>query len=78
MVFLYLNLLNSPFGLYILSLTSQLSYKDRIKKEYIILAGIWFGPEKPNANLFIGVFHNSLKKLYRGVDRKTDSKKTVN
>ena len=33
----------------------------------MILAGLWFGPNKPECNRFMSsVFTNNLKKLYKG------------
>ncbi|KAK3930290.1 Sodium/potassium/calcium exchanger 1 [Frankliniella fusca] len=32
---------------------NELKYKDRIKKENVIIAGLWFGKTKPNPNLFL-------------------------
>lgn len=56
---------------------NELPYDDRIKKENVVLAGIWFGLHKPVPNLFMGVFRDSLKKLFKGVDFKINKKETV-
>jgi len=32
---------------------NELPYKERVKKENIILAGLFFGNSKPNPNLFL-------------------------
>lgn len=47
---------------------NELPYKLRIKKENILLAGLWFGSDKPAPNSFMNSFTDDLKKLYRGVD----------
>ena len=46
---------------------NELPYSHRYKRENIILAGLWFGPKKPVVNLFLSVFRDSLKKLYKGI-----------
>lgn len=46
---------------------NELPYSLRIKKENMILAGLWFGPHKPLVNMFLEVFRKDLQKLYRGV-----------
>ncbi|KAJ8676648.1 hypothetical protein QAD02_012435 [Eretmocerus hayati] len=33
----------------------------------MLLAGLWFGPTKPEANLFMNSFRNCLRTLYKGV-----------
>ena len=53
-----------PFYLMI----NELPYKLRIRKENMILAGLWFGPTKPCANLFMNSFIEELKNLHKGVD----------
>lgn len=52
-----------PFYLVI----NELPYELRMKKENVILAGLWFGIKKPQPNLFLSTFTDSLKKLYKGV-----------
>lgn len=37
---------------------NELSYKERTKKDNIILPGLWFGKRKPNPNLFLRPFRN--------------------
>lgn len=69
---------SSKFSIWPLYLViNELPYEERIKKENIIIVGIWFGTKKPNANLFLSVFRNPLKKLYKGVFFKTSSDKRV-
>jgi len=43
----------------------ELSYKNRVKRENIILAGLWFGPLKPKVNTFLNPFHSELDKFKR-------------
>lgn len=50
-----------PFYLVI----NELSYKNRVKKQNIILAGIWFGKRKPKVNTFLTPFHSEMSKFYR-------------
>lgn len=38
---------------------------------------MWFGPEKPSANLFLGVFRNPLRELFKGIFLKTSENETV-
>ncbi|KAJ8679049.1 hypothetical protein QAD02_014836 [Eretmocerus hayati] len=48
----------------------------QLRKENPVLAhsrGIWIGAKKPIPNLFLEVFRDSLKRLYRGVYFKTDT-----
>lgn len=52
-----------PFYLII----NELPFTHRFKKENMIFAGFWFGQEKPQANLFMSKFVDSIQKLYRGV-----------
>lgn len=69
---------SSKFSIWPLYLViNELPYEERFKKENVIIAGIWFGPEKPNANLFISVFRDCLKKLYKGICFKNSGQKFV-
>lgn len=52
-----------PFFLVI----NELPYQERFKRENMIMAGLWFGPKKPSANLFMETFRGDLEKLSRGV-----------
>ena len=45
---------------------NELPYVHRFKKDNMILAGLWFGPTKPAANLFLTSFKECLQKLYKG------------
>ncbi|XP_051168594.1 uncharacterized protein LOC127290000 [Leptopilina boulardi] len=47
---------------------NELPFAERIKKENMILAGLWFGPSKPSPNLFLQFLQESLQKLYNGVN----------
>lgn len=47
---------------------NELPYKLRIKKENMIIAGLWFGSHKPSVNMFLDAFRKDLKKLFRGVE----------
>ncbi|KAK3920619.1 Dynein heavy chain 10, axonemal [Frankliniella fusca] len=44
---------------------NELSYKKRVKKENIILAGLWFGKKKPKANTFLQPFHTKMVDFYQ-------------
>ncbi|KAK3925967.1 Halomucin [Frankliniella fusca] len=45
---------NSKFSIWPLYMSiNELRYKDRVKKENIVLSGLWFGNTKPNPNLFL-------------------------
>ncbi|KAJ8671106.1 hypothetical protein QAD02_002365 [Eretmocerus hayati] len=52
-----------PFFLVI----NELPYHLRYKKENMLLAGLWFGPTKPEANLFMNSFRKCLRELYKEV-----------
>ena len=43
---------------------NELPFKLRGKKEYTIIAGLWFGVHKPPANLFLTAFKNDQDELY--------------
>lgn len=47
---------------------NELPYRERTKKENVILAGLWFGNEIPSPNLFMGSFREEFDQLHRGVD----------
>jgi len=42
---------------------NELNYKARTSRENVILAGLWFGREKPNPNLFMGPLHSDMSVL---------------
>lgn len=42
---------------------NELPYVKRVRKENIILAGLWFGSVKPKVNLFLDPFHTSLQEF---------------
>lgn len=45
---------NSKFSIWPIFLSiNELNYKERVKKENVVLAGLWFGKSKPNTNLFL-------------------------
>lgn len=46
---------------------NELPYQDRVRKDNIILAGLWFGPKKPFPNLFLLPLLNDLRVLRNGV-----------
>lgn len=45
---------------------NELPFHLRMKRENIILAGLWFGDKKPAANHFLRQFRESLQQLYEG------------
>uniref|UniRef100_A0ABD2XQL8 Uncharacterized protein n=1 Tax=Trichogramma kaykai TaxID=54128 RepID=A0ABD2XQL8_9HYME len=49
-------------------MVNELPYKLRIKKENVILAGLWFGVEKPSENLFMESMIEQLNDLYNGIN----------
>lgn len=52
-----------PFFLQI----NELPFADWCKKKNIILGGVWFSDNKPEANIFLSVFREPLSQLFRGV-----------
>lgn len=54
---------NSSFWGFFLTI-NELPYKDRIKRENTLLAGLWFGPKQPDANLFMMSFLEDFRTLY--------------
>lgn len=55
---------NSKFQLWPVYLSiNELKYKDRTKKENIVIAGLWFGKSKPNSCLFLDPICQSLQAL---------------
>ncbi|XP_043472593.1 uncharacterized protein LOC122505177 [Leptopilina heterotoma] len=55
-----------PFYLVI----NELPYSERFKKENLILAAMWFGEEKPSANMFLLPLYDELMEIKTGVDFK--------
>ena len=49
-------------------IVNELPYEIRVKKENSLLAGLWFGTGKPQANLFVSTFENDFERLYQGVN----------
>ncbi|KAL7299460.1 hypothetical protein TKK_0007701 [Trichogramma kaykai] len=50
-----------------LLMINELPYRQRIKKENLILAGLWFGTDKPNPNLFMSSLVHELDELFQGI-----------
>ncbi|KAL7300542.1 hypothetical protein TKK_0006539 [Trichogramma kaykai] len=48
-------------------MVNELPHKMRVKKENVILAGLWIGDDKPHPNLFMNSFIDELGDLFRGV-----------
>lgn len=46
---------------------NELPFMERIKTENTIIAGLWFGYEKPDANKFMAAFYDELNVLYEGL-----------
>ncbi|XP_057334280.1 uncharacterized protein LOC130673325 [Microplitis mediator] len=46
---------------------NELPFLERIKPENTILAGLWFGFEKPDPNKFMAAFYDELKVFYNGL-----------
>lgn len=55
----------SYWGLYLM--INELAYKERTSRENIILAGLWFGPQKPNCNFLLESVAPDLRSLYEEV-----------
>ncbi|CAG2218049.1 unnamed protein product [Mytilus edulis] len=47
---------------------NELPYKLRMMKENMILAGLWFGNQKPSMSTFLSPFLDSFKKLNNGIN----------
>ena len=59
-------------------MVNELPYNFRIRKENNIVAGLWFGPHKPAANLFLSAFENDLKSLYTGIEVNIPNNNVIN
>ncbi|XP_043477534.1 uncharacterized protein LOC122508322 [Leptopilina heterotoma] len=46
---------------------NELPPQERKKRENILLAGLWYGPEKPDMNTFFKSFYSEFQKLLEGV-----------
>jgi hypothetical protein len=46
---------------------NELPYDERVRKDNILFAGLWFGPNKPNPNLFLLPLLPELERLYAGI-----------
>ena len=46
---------------------NELPYKLRMLKEHMILAGLWFGPHKPNMGTYLSPFLDCFKRLHEGI-----------
>lgn len=58
---------------------NELKYKDRTKKENIVIAGIWFGKHKPNPNLFLRPICVTLDRLqFEGLNLELSNGQIVN
>lgn len=53
-----------PFFLSVMNLP----FRDRHRLDNALLAGMWFGNEKPQPNLFLRVIRNEIRQLNRGVN----------
>lgn len=47
---------------------NELPFEERTKRENLLMIGLWFGPQKPNANNYFHKFYHQFKKLSTGVD----------
>ncbi|XP_071633972.1 uncharacterized protein [Temnothorax longispinosus] len=45
---------------------NELPYKIRYKRENVVLAGLWFGPDKPDPNCFIHSYVEDFRKIHTG------------
>lgn len=45
---------------------NELPYKIRYKRANVVLAGLWFGPNKPDPNCFIRSYVEDFRKIYTG------------
>ncbi|CAC5394744.1 unnamed protein product [Mytilus coruscus] len=51
---------------------NELPYKLRMMKENMILAGLWFGNQKPSMSTFLSPFLDSCKKLNNGINLQSE------
>lgn len=52
----------------VLSTDKWTAVDKRIQRENTILAGLWFGDDKPIPHLFLGVFEPELRTLFNGIN----------
>lgn len=47
---------------------NELPYKVRMMRENMILAGIWFGKQKPSMSTFLKPFKQTMLEFYKGIE----------
>ncbi|XP_057321287.1 uncharacterized protein LOC130665052 [Microplitis mediator] len=47
---------------------NELPFVERTKRENLLIIGLWFGQQKPNANNYFHKFYHQLKKLSTGIN----------
>lgn len=53
---------------------NELPYKQRMKKENMILASLWFGSQKPCMGTFLKPLQKTMKELYQGIECQSPGK----
>lgn len=68
---------SKKFSIWLLYLIiNELPYKIRYKRENVILAGLWFGPDKPDPNCFIRSYIEDFRKIYTGFNADSSEGRT--
>lgn len=47
---------------------NELPFAERTKRQNLLMIGLWFGPQKPNANNYFYKFYKQFKTLSRGIN----------
>ncbi|CAD6208822.1 GSCOCG00003629001-RA-CDS, partial [Cotesia congregata] len=59
---------SSKFSIWPFFLTiNELPFHLRSQLKNLLVAGFWFGPKKPEANLFMNSFRHNLERIYNGI-----------
>ncbi|KAH0552307.1 hypothetical protein KQX54_008581 [Cotesia glomerata] len=65
MGYLYINRQSSVYGLFLI--INELHFHLRSQLKNLFVADFWFGPKKPEANLFMNSFRHNLEIIYNGI-----------
>ncbi|XP_072023195.1 uncharacterized protein, partial [Amphiura filiformis] len=57
---------------------NELPYKKRVLKENILIAGLWFGENKPSMCTFFKPFHNTFQQLAEGIEVSLPDERIIN
>ena len=63
---------SSKFSIWPFSLVNELPVAERFRPKNVILAGLRFGHDKPNPQMYMSALKDEIKELYRGIDLKVD------